>query len=116
MIVSRDSICHMINDKTRGSGPAEEGFGFLLVQLGFHAAERFAEALAPLGLEARHVGMLRRLAASARPSRAPSSFASCSSRSAERATSTTTAPRREHCRAICSPNPLDAPVIRITLS
>jgi DNA-binding MarR family transcriptional regulator len=64
MIVGRDSICDMINDKTRGSGPAEEGFGFLLVQLGFHAAERFAEALAPLGLEARHVGMLRRLAAS----------------------------------------------------
>jgi DNA-binding MarR family transcriptional regulator len=36
-------------------------FGLLLVQLGFHVAAQFREALEPLGLEPRHVGMLRRL-------------------------------------------------------
>jgi DNA-binding MarR family transcriptional regulator len=41
----------------------DEGFAFLLVQLGSHAARRFAETLAPSGLEPRHYGMLRRLAA-----------------------------------------------------
>jgi DNA-binding MarR family transcriptional regulator len=40
-----------------------DGFGFLLVQLGFHVARTFRERLAPLGLEPRHVGMLTRLAA-----------------------------------------------------
>lgn len=35
---------------------------FLLVQLGFHIAERFGERLKPLGLEQRHAGMLIRLA------------------------------------------------------
>jgi DNA-binding MarR family transcriptional regulator len=41
----------------------EPGFGLLLVQLGLHAARLFAEELAPLGLEPRHVGVLTRLAA-----------------------------------------------------
>ncbi|MFN2607177.1 MAG: MarR family winged helix-turn-helix transcriptional regulator [Acidimicrobiales bacterium] len=41
----------------------DEGFAYLLVRLGFHAAARFAEALRPLGLEPRHYGMLTRVAA-----------------------------------------------------
>ncbi len=40
-----------------------DGLAYLLVQLGFHVAGRFAEQLAPLGLEPRHFGMLTRLAA-----------------------------------------------------
>jgi DNA-binding MarR family transcriptional regulator len=40
-----------------------DGIGYLLVQLGFHVAGRFAEQLAPLGLEPRNFGMLTRLAA-----------------------------------------------------
>lgn len=43
--------------------PEPPGFTFLLVQLGVHAARQFAERLAPLGVEPRHVGMLTRLAA-----------------------------------------------------
>jgi DNA-binding MarR family transcriptional regulator len=43
--------------------PREIGLAFLLVQLGTHAARQFAERLAPLGVEPRHVGMLTRLAA-----------------------------------------------------
>jgi len=43
--------------------PAHGGFAFLLVQLGMEAARQFAEQLAPLGVEPRHVGMLTRLAA-----------------------------------------------------
>jgi DNA-binding MarR family transcriptional regulator len=39
------------------------GFAFLLVQLGTLVAGQFAEQLAPLGVEPRHVGMLTRLAA-----------------------------------------------------
>ena len=39
-----------------------DGFAYLLVQLGFHLAGKFAERLAPLGLEPRHFGMLTRLA------------------------------------------------------
>ena len=35
--------------------------GLLLVQLGFHVGNRFRDALAPLGLEPRHVGLLRLL-------------------------------------------------------
>jgi DNA-binding MarR family transcriptional regulator len=47
-----------------GRDPASgDGFAYLLVQLGFHLAGRFAEQLAPLGLEPRHFGMLTRLAA-----------------------------------------------------
>jgi DNA-binding MarR family transcriptional regulator len=45
------------------TGPDRPGFAFLLVQLGRHAAAQFAEQIAPLGLEPRHVGMLTRLAA-----------------------------------------------------
>jgi DNA-binding MarR family transcriptional regulator len=49
---------------TNEEPPGSSGdFGRLLVQLGFHVAGRFNEALAPLGLEPRHVGVLRRLAA-----------------------------------------------------
>jgi DNA-binding MarR family transcriptional regulator len=43
--------------------PEHSGFAFLLVQLGMEAARQFAERLAPLGVEPRHVGMLGRLAA-----------------------------------------------------
>ncbi len=48
-----------------GEVPAVPGdhLAFLLVQLGLHGARRFAERLAPLGLEQRHAGMLIRLAA-----------------------------------------------------
>ena len=51
---------------TKDGAPAGGGeapnLGLLLVQLGFHVGNRFREALAPLGLEPRHVGLLRRLA------------------------------------------------------
>ena len=40
-----------------------ERVGFLLSQLGFHAAARFTERLAPLGLQPRHFGLLTHLAA-----------------------------------------------------
>jgi DNA-binding MarR family transcriptional regulator len=50
----------MTDDAARADRP---GFAFLLVQLGAHAAGLFAERLAPLGLEPRHVGMLTQLAA-----------------------------------------------------
>jgi len=43
--------------------PEHPGFALLLVQLGMEAARQFAERLAPLGVEPRHVGMLTRLAA-----------------------------------------------------
>lgn len=48
-----------------GKGPpaSHDGFAYLLVQLGTHAARLFAGRLAPLGLELRHAGMLFRLAA-----------------------------------------------------
>jgi DNA-binding MarR family transcriptional regulator len=39
----------------------EQGFAYLLVQLGFHVARQFGERLAPLGLEPRHAGLLFRL-------------------------------------------------------
>jgi DNA-binding MarR family transcriptional regulator len=45
------------------SVPQRSEFAFLLVQLGMEAARQFAERLAPLGVEPRHVGMLGRLAA-----------------------------------------------------
>jgi DNA-binding MarR family transcriptional regulator len=40
----------------------DSSVAFLLVQLGFHLAQRFGERLAPLGLEQRQAGMLVRLA------------------------------------------------------
>jgi len=40
---------------------SRDGISFLLVQLGAHLAGRFADALAPTGLEPRHVGVLRLL-------------------------------------------------------
>jgi DNA-binding MarR family transcriptional regulator len=38
-----------------------DGISFLLVQLGAHLAGRFADDLAPTGLEPRHVGLMRLL-------------------------------------------------------
>jgi DNA-binding MarR family transcriptional regulator len=47
-----------------GSCPGRgDGIAYLLVQLGFHAARKFSERLAPLGLEPRQFGMLTRLSA-----------------------------------------------------
>jgi DNA-binding MarR family transcriptional regulator len=46
-----------------GHADGDGDLGYLLVQLGFHAARRFSERLAPLGLEPRQFGMLTRLAA-----------------------------------------------------
>ena len=54
----------MADSGTAAPDPASgDGIAYLLVQLGFHLAGRFAEQLAPLGLEPRHFGMLTRLAA-----------------------------------------------------
>jgi DNA-binding MarR family transcriptional regulator len=47
--------------------PAGRGRGstaFLLAQIGAHAAEQFAERIAPLGIGPAHAGMLRAIAAS----------------------------------------------------
>lgn len=41
--------------------PLTERAGFLISQLGFYAASRFAERLAPLGLQPRHFGLLTHL-------------------------------------------------------
>ena len=49
-------------DATTPDAPEAPNLGLLLVQLGFHVGRQFREALAPLGLEPRHVGLLRRLA------------------------------------------------------
>ena len=43
--------------------PLHERPSFLLSQIGHHAAARFAERLAPLGLQNRHFGVLTHLAA-----------------------------------------------------
>jgi DNA-binding MarR family transcriptional regulator len=43
--------------------PEKNSVALLLVQLGFHVAQRFGERLAPLGIEHRQAGMLSRLAA-----------------------------------------------------
>lgn len=54
----------MTDDATASPAtPEHGGFALLLVQLGMEAARQFAERLAPLGVEPRHVGMLTRLAA-----------------------------------------------------
>lgn len=43
--------------------PLTERAGFMISQLGFCAAARFTERLAPLGLQPRHFGLLTHLAA-----------------------------------------------------
>src|SRR5215472_196105 len=55
----------MTDDATANpAGPGgHTGFALLLVQLGMEAARQFAQQIAPLGVEPRHVGMLTRLAA-----------------------------------------------------
>jgi DNA-binding MarR family transcriptional regulator len=55
-----DRTVEPTEDTARAEQPPD--LGLLLVQLGFHVGNRFREALAPLGLEPRHVGLLRRLA------------------------------------------------------
>jgi DNA-binding MarR family transcriptional regulator len=47
-------------DSTPGT-PLTERAGFLISQLGFYAAGRFAERLAPLGLRPTHFGLLTHL-------------------------------------------------------
>ena len=55
----------MMTDPARpaGSLPLSERPTFLLSQVGHYAAARFAERLAPLGLQNRHFGLLSHLAA-----------------------------------------------------
>src|SRR3954471_14836663 len=53
----------MASDPPRGGVRPPAGVRFLLVQLGFHSARRLATRLAPLGLEPRHFGVLRAIAA-----------------------------------------------------
>jgi len=54
----------MTDDATANPSVTEHtGFALLLVQLGMEAARQFAQQIAPLGVEPRHVGMLTRLAA-----------------------------------------------------
>jgi DNA-binding MarR family transcriptional regulator len=48
----------------QASTPLTARAGFLISQLGFYAAARFTERLAPLGLQPRHFGLLSHLAAS----------------------------------------------------
>ena len=43
--------------------PLTDRAAFLISQLGYHSAARFAERLAPLGLRPRHFGLLSHLAA-----------------------------------------------------
>jgi DNA-binding MarR family transcriptional regulator len=50
------------DEPTGSAGDAGPGLGRLLVQLGFLAARRFGELLAPLGLEQRQAGLLIGLA------------------------------------------------------
>ena len=46
-----------------GRVPHTQSAAFLLVQLGFRAARRFEERLAPLGIQPRHVGLLHAVTA-----------------------------------------------------
>jgi DNA-binding MarR family transcriptional regulator len=48
-----------------GGPPGAGSIAFLLAQVGAHAAARFAERLAPLGLAPQHAGILRLVGASA---------------------------------------------------
>jgi DNA-binding MarR family transcriptional regulator len=43
----------------RSAGPQHSGIAFMLAQIGAHAAEKFAERLAPLKLVPAHAGILR---------------------------------------------------------
>jgi len=52
----------MVATGSPSSAPLTDRAGFLISQLGFHAAARFAERLAPLGLQPRHFGLLTHLA------------------------------------------------------
>ncbi|HEX6509698.1 MAG TPA: MarR family transcriptional regulator [Chloroflexota bacterium] len=54
-----------ISDTARRASrvPHTQSAAFLLVQLGFRASHRFEERLAPLGIQPRHVGLLRAVAA-----------------------------------------------------
>ncbi len=45
------------------TGDHRDGVAFLLAQLGYHAAELFAERIAPLGLNPPQAGILRAIAA-----------------------------------------------------
>jgi DNA-binding MarR family transcriptional regulator len=53
----------MASDPPRLEVRPPPGVRFLLVQLGFHSARGLATRLAPLGLEPRHYGVLRTVAA-----------------------------------------------------
>jgi DNA-binding MarR family transcriptional regulator len=52
-----------MEDTARPATPLSRRAGFLLAQLGAHRHRRFAERLAPLGLQPRQYGMLSQLAA-----------------------------------------------------
>ena len=53
----------MTTDPAATAPPLSERPSFLLSQIGHHAAARFAERLAPLGLQNRHFGLLSHLSA-----------------------------------------------------
>lgn len=54
---------HLAMTIRAGGDAPPAGAAFLLTQLGTHAADRFAERIAPLGLAPRHVGLLRWISA-----------------------------------------------------
>jgi DNA-binding MarR family transcriptional regulator len=62
MVTVRNEAGRRRSPSSEGEPDRETELGLLLVQLGFHVAAQFQEALEPLGLEPRQVGMLRRLA------------------------------------------------------
>lgn len=55
--------CEVMSDTSDAAAgtPLTERTGFLISQLGFYAAGRFTERLAPLGLQPRHFGLLTHL-------------------------------------------------------
>ena len=52
-----------MSDRTTASTALTGRAGFLISQIGSHSAQRFAQRLAPLGLQPRHFGLLVHLAA-----------------------------------------------------
>ena len=58
-------MCNNIRVGKRGSRQPHDSAAFLLAQVGAHAAARFAQRLAPLGLSPPHAGILRVLGGSA---------------------------------------------------